>query len=339
MLLSFLACATGDGLLERPFPGEGSEEYDPNVETGFVDDGDSAADTGAGGDSAGDTAGEVDTSPDTDSGSSTIYACYLGPARDHSVCLPVVAYSSGSFGSDYDYPDASSGGSTYVPPLRYLDISAHDEKLEIAPNFVLGEYLQSWKGRYGVMQSHVVDRLQQLRDTLGEPLSVNSGYRNPAYNASIGGAEWSRHMYGDAADLDSSGTSVEALGEECTALGADYVGLYEDGHTHCDWRYTDLDAAFYDDSLEGPPPAASSRSGQAWAPPSARLEHSEGAFSAPATGFDEGEPLRQWTAFDANGQLLAAFTGRRFAAPAGVVRVRVRVGGQVEAEWRAIDSQ
>jgi len=43
--------------------------------------------------------------------------------------------------------------------------------------------------------------LQQLRDYLGVPISVNSGYRSPAYNKKVGGAAKSQHLLGKAADI------------------------------------------------------------------------------------------------------------------------------------------
>ena len=46
-----------------------------------------------------------------------------------------------------------------------------------------------------------VNVLQPLRDALGTPLHINSGYRCPALNKSIGGAKTSQHMVGQAADI------------------------------------------------------------------------------------------------------------------------------------------
>lgn len=43
--------------------------------------------------------------------------------------------------------------------------------------------------------------LQPLRDKVGKPIIINSGYRCPAVNARVGGADKSAHLYGRAADI------------------------------------------------------------------------------------------------------------------------------------------
>lgn len=43
--------------------------------------------------------------------------------------------------------------------------------------------------------------LQVLRDFLDIPIYVNSGYRTPQYNRSVGGSENSQHLYAKAADI------------------------------------------------------------------------------------------------------------------------------------------
>lgn len=44
-------------------------------------------------------------------------------------------------------------------------------------------------------------QLQILREALGRPIKVISGWRSPNYNKRIGGAKESQHMYGRAADI------------------------------------------------------------------------------------------------------------------------------------------
>lgn len=43
--------------------------------------------------------------------------------------------------------------------------------------------------------------LQVLRDLLGEPIKINSGYRSEAHNKAIGGVKSSKHIKGLAADI------------------------------------------------------------------------------------------------------------------------------------------
>ena len=43
--------------------------------------------------------------------------------------------------------------------------------------------------------------LQPLRDSLGQPIRINSGYRNPEVNKGVGGVKTSAHVYGLAADI------------------------------------------------------------------------------------------------------------------------------------------
>ncbi len=43
--------------------------------------------------------------------------------------------------------------------------------------------------------------LQPLRNAMGEPIKIGSGYRCPRLNAAVGGVKNSQHMTGEAADL------------------------------------------------------------------------------------------------------------------------------------------
>jgi len=247
--------------------------------------------------------------------------CYPGPNNDHSVCVPLVPWSA-SWGADYEYP--SSDNPHYAAPLRFVDLSAVDGSLPIAANFVLDEVMQEYKGRYGVFQVHVVEKLQTIRDQIGAALHVNSGYRSPGYNASIDGATLSRHMYGDAADMWSNGISLTGLSNICSSLGAGYIGMYS-SFVHCDWRTTALDPAFYGE-LEPQSMELPVHTGEI-------VRQANGtSWQAPATGFDEGEPLRLWTAFDGQGNVIDEAEGESYAPPAGAARIRVWVGGHVELE-------
>ncbi len=58
-----------------------------------------------------------------------------------------------------------------------------------------------------------VRRLDQLRRHVG-PVSIVSGYRDPAHNAAVGGAKNSQHLYGNACDIPQnwSANLIRGLG-------------------------------------------------------------------------------------------------------------------------------
>ena len=49
--------------------------------------------------------------------------------------------------------------------------------------------------------SLVEEVLEPVRERLGRPIVVNSGYRCPIHNAAVGGVANSQHLRGEAADL------------------------------------------------------------------------------------------------------------------------------------------
>lgn len=64
----------------------------------------------------------------------------------------------------------------------------------------------------------LVENLQIIRDYIGKPIRVISGYRSPKYNRRIGGARKSQHMTAKAADLRVSGMSPRELREVIITL-------------------------------------------------------------------------------------------------------------------------
>lgn len=249
-------------------------------------------------------------------------ACYLGPARDGGQCLATVRHPVGD--PDYNYPPPLSGSPQYATPIRYLDLDAISPDTQLAPDFRLGEVAEAWKGQHAVVQPHAIERLQDLRDDVGA-LSVTSGYRSPGYNAGVGGASSSRHMYGDGFDLVPLDTTLDRLADRCERHGAGYTELYE-AHVHCDWRDDALDSPFYQQSRSVV---------QQWAElpvRTATLQRIGERLHAPSEGWDEGEPLRQWTALSAGGEVLQAAIGRSYVPPAGAAVVVVEIGGVLQLQ-------
>ena len=53
--------------------------------------------------------------------------------------------------------------------------------------------------------------LQPIRDYYNKPVRITSGYRSKALNVAVGGSTTSQHSYGEAADIQIDGVSVDKL--------------------------------------------------------------------------------------------------------------------------------
>lgn len=78
-----------------------------------------------------------------------------------------------------------------------------------------------------------------IRDHFGAPVVITSGYRTAAHNRAVGGAVYSQHQYGRAADIRVSGVPVERLAAYAETLlpGTGGIGRYPaKGFVHVDVR-------------------------------------------------------------------------------------------------------
>lgn len=86
-------------------------------------------------------------------------------------------------------------------------------------------------------------QLQVIRDTIGEPLQILSGYRSPEHNKRVGGKKASYHMKAMAADLTCKSLrprQLHAVIEKLISQGKikqGGLGLYP-GFVHYDIRGT-----------------------------------------------------------------------------------------------------
>ena len=89
----------------------------------------------------------------------------------------------------------------------------------------------------------LANQLQYVRDYTARAIRINSGYRSPSHNATIGGVSNSQHVLGNAADIFIKGLSpnityqiLEDLIEKGEILQGG-LGLY-DSFVHYDIRKT-----------------------------------------------------------------------------------------------------
>jgi uncharacterized protein YcbK (DUF882 family) len=80
-------------------------------------------------------------------------------------------------------------------------------------------------------------RLEALRAKCGNnKMYITSGYRCSSYNAAVGGASSSQHLYGKAADIKVSGVSSSTVANKAESIFANGgLGRYS-SFTHVDIR-------------------------------------------------------------------------------------------------------
>lgn len=82
----------------------------------------------------------------------------------------------------------------------------------LSPHFSLHEFTITLSGLPNAIPATAIPRLralctvilEPLRAALGTPITVTSGWRSIEVNAAVGGSKHSQHLYGEAADIETS---------------------------------------------------------------------------------------------------------------------------------------
>ena len=107
-------------------------------------------------------------------------------------------------------PPPSRRQATYQPPVGFIEVTPQNEDLFVTPHLQLKQFVTKQPGgfpKYVVLDPRLLQKLElvfQLVQAAGYAkvgFHVMSGYRTPAYNESLGNVEFSRHLYGAAADI------------------------------------------------------------------------------------------------------------------------------------------
>lgn len=107
--------------------------------------------------------------------------------------------------------------------------------IQISKNFKLREF-QCRDGNFQVrLDAKLLKKLQELRDIVGRPIIINSGYRTVEYNKKIGGSPNSQHILGRAVDIVIPPLDPREIAEVAESIGFGGIGIYED-FVHVDVR-------------------------------------------------------------------------------------------------------
>lgn len=110
------------------------------------------------------------------------------------------------------YPEKPlRGDSAYQNPLGFIEVTPALKDTKLSPNFTVSQFFCKQKSdvdvKYVVLRPALLLKLERVVSWLQakgidtDSLFIMSGYRTPFYNKAIGNVRYSRHVYGDAADV------------------------------------------------------------------------------------------------------------------------------------------
>ena len=109
----------------------------------------------------------------------------------------------------------------------------------LSKNFKVREFVCKDSSDPLFISDELVSVLQKIRDHFGAAVNINSGYRTPQYNKKVGGATYSQHLYGIAADIRVNGKTPKEVAAYVETLmpNSGGIGIYPT-FTHVDVRPT-----------------------------------------------------------------------------------------------------
>lgn len=132
--------------------------------------------------------------------------------------------------------------------------------MRLSANFTLSELTRTATGLPNEPEQWQVDNLrrlcqnvlQPLRERLGRPVHIKSGFRSEEVNEAVGGSPTSQHCFGYAADIKVDGLSAKELcGEALASASENHLGqvIYyhpsRGGHVHVGYGTTGRTQVLY----------------------------------------------------------------------------------------------
>ena len=114
---------------------------------------------------------------------------------------------------------------------------AKEGNVKLSKNFTVKEFVCSDGTDTVFISSALVNLLQKIRNHFGKAVIINSAYRTEAHNKSIGGATYSQHKYGLAADIHIDGVTPKEIAAYVETLmpSSGGIGIYK-SFVHVDVR-------------------------------------------------------------------------------------------------------
>ena len=114
---------------------------------------------------------------------------------------------------------------------------AKEGNVRLSKNFTVKEFACSDGTDTVFISLALVNLLQKIRDHFGKAVIINSAYRTEAHNKAIGGATYSQHKYGLAADIHINGVTPKEIAAYVETLlpSSGGIGIYK-SFVHVDTR-------------------------------------------------------------------------------------------------------
>lgn len=117
-----------------------------------------------------------------------------------------------------------------------MDMNRNDS---ISNHFKVKEFACRDGSQIVFIDEYLVSILEILRNKIKRPIIINSGYRTPEQNKRVGGARYSYHMRGMAADIRTDGMTAKELAKKLNEIVPNECGIivYENW-VHFDVRHS-----------------------------------------------------------------------------------------------------
>jgi uncharacterized protein YcbK (DUF882 family) len=104
-------------------------------------------------------------------------------------------------------------------------ISDEQADVKITEHFKVKEFACKDGSPIVFVDEYLAVLLEILRDTIKKPVIVTSGYRTPEHNKKVGGAKYSFHMRGMAADIIVKDMTPKEVAKELDKLVPNSCGI------------------------------------------------------------------------------------------------------------------
>jgi hypothetical protein len=123
--------------------------------------------------------------------------------------------------------------SIYAPPKGFIEVTSSNQDTPVGPHFTLRQFLCKQAGgfpKYLALRERLVLKLERILEAANEAgypastFNVMSGYRTPYYNQAIGNVKFSRHQWGDAADIFIDERPADGVMDDLNRNGRHDIG-------------------------------------------------------------------------------------------------------------------